>query len=147
LTDVAGLGDAMSEVAEGAVLGSVGKTGNASAAIVAAHLHLEAILQDTEESALAERHSGRDQNDTQAAREVDGFLRAKCLDPSGLAPKGSELWRARRADPFILLTCFGANKPAYTRPSGKLALASYPWSSEYSAKSFDVDRETLPDNQ
>ncbi len=139
LKDVAGLGEAMAEVAAGAELGSVGKTGNASSAIIAAHLHLEAIVHDDEPSALAEHHSGRDQSDTRGAREVGGALSSRCLGPAGLASKAESLWRARRADPFVLLVCLGAEKPAYTRPSGKLAEASYPWSSEYSATGFDVD--------
>lgn len=139
LKDVTDLGAEPRDVARAAELGTVGKTGNASAAIVAAHLHFEAIVHDDEPSALAEHHSGRDQSDTRAAREVDAALRSRCLGPAGLAPKADRLWRARRADPFVLLTCLGADKPGYTRPSGKLAEASYPWSSEYSATGFDVD--------
>lgn len=139
LSDVAGLGDSPADVAGGASLGAVGKTGNASAAIVAAHLHFEASVHDDEAGALAERHSGRDQSDTQAAHELDEALRARCLGPAGLKQKAARLWRARRADPFVLLTCLGADKPGYTRPAGKLGEASYAWSSEYSATGFDVD--------
>lgn len=139
LSDVAGLGEGLTELAAGVHIGSVGKTGNASAAIIAAHLHFEAIVQDDEPSALAERHSGRDQSDTRGAREVDGVLASRCLGPSGFVPKSGSPWRARRVDPFVLLTCMGAEKPAYARPNGRLAESSFPWSSEYSATGFDVD--------
>lgn len=139
LLDVAGLGETPTEIDAGAELGSVGKTGNASAAIIAAHLHFEAIVHDDESSALAEHHSGRDQSDTRGAREVAGVLSSRCLGPLGFAPKSGSLWRSRRADPFVLLICLGAEKPAFTRPNGKLGEASYPWSSEYSATGFDVD--------
>lgn len=139
LKEVASLGESPSEVALGAVLGSVGKTGNASASIVAPHLHFEAILQDDESRALAERHSGRDQSESEAAREVGRLLASRCLAPSGLSRKGASLWRARRVDPFVLLTCLGVEKPSYERPSGKLAEASYPWSHAYSATKLDVD--------
>ena len=139
LGDVADFEGSSRDVAAGVALGTVGKTGNASAAVIAAHLHLEISLHDDEAGALAESHSGRDQTDTRAAHEVDAFLRERCLGPSGLARGSEPSWRARRVDPFVLLTCFGAKKPPYAKPAGKLAEASYPWSSQYSAQAFDVD--------
>jgi hypothetical protein len=139
LNDVGELGESATPVERGARLGSVGKTGNASAAVIAPHLHFEAILHDDERQALEEGHSGRDQRETAAALEVEGALAARCLGPAGLAAKSGRLWRARRADPFVLLLCLGADKPAYTRPRGALGDASRPPSSEYVATGFDVD--------
>jgi murein DD-endopeptidase MepM/ murein hydrolase activator NlpD len=141
LNDTSGLGEEPRPVPAGSVIGSVGKTGNASAQVIAAHLHLEISVHDDEERALAERHSGRDQGDSSAAHELDAVMRRRCLEPSGLTPKSDRLWRARRVDPFVLLMCVSAHKPSYTRPSGSLAEASYAWSTEYSATRFDVDRE------
>lgn len=124
-------------------VGAVGKTGNASGAAVAPHLHFEAIVQDSSDAALAERHSGRDQSETEAGRALAGEFARGCLAETGLGRKEGELWRARRVDPFVLLICLGAEKPAYSRPSGKLAEASYPWSTSYTATSFDVDTVSL----
>ncbi len=135
------LGEDSRPVPAGTVLGSVGKTGNASSQVIAAHLHLEISVHDDEERALAERHSGRDQGDTRAAHELDALMQERCLEPAGLAPKSHGFWRARRVDPFVLLTCVSADKPPYSRPSGALAQASYAWSTEYVATRFDVDRE------
>jgi murein DD-endopeptidase MepM/ murein hydrolase activator NlpD len=134
LHQITGLGDDPSEVSLGAEVGTVGKTGNASSSIVAAHLHLELSVHDDEAQALADHHSGRDQSDSAS----------RCLEPQGLAQLGGQLWRARRADPFVILTCLGARKPAYSRPSGKLAEASFAWSTRYRAQTFDVDREGPP---
>jgi murein DD-endopeptidase MepM/ murein hydrolase activator NlpD len=136
--------EALHSVRRGETIGAVGKTGNASAASVAAHLHLEAIVHETEASALAERHSGRDQSDTDAAHELREAIRSACLEPNGFARRGNELWRARRVDPVVLLECFGADKPAYTRPAGEMAEASRRWSAIYTATSFDIDTEFVP---
>ena len=139
LSSVAFSDDRDHSVSLGEGIGAVGKTGNASGAAVAPHLHLEAILQDSEAAALAERHSGRDQSETVAGKSVAAALEGGCLAKTGLSRRDAAIWRARRVDPFLLLTCVGARKPAYTRPSGKLASASYPWSKSYGATSFDVD--------
>lgn len=141
LQQIEGLGDEPKHVALGAALGTVGKSGNASSNIIAAHLHLELAVHDDEQHALADRHSGREQSDSAGAHELDAALRSRCLEPEGIAREGEPLWRARRADPFVILTCFGARKPPYTRPQGKLAEASFAWSTRYRAKTFDVDRE------
>lgn len=144
LHQITGLADDPSEVALGAEVGTVGKTGNASSSIVAAHLHFELSVHDDESQALADHHSGRDQSDSAAAHELGSAVGSRCLEPQGLAQVGGQLWRARRADPFVILTCLGARKPAYSRPSGKLAEASFAWSTRYRAQTFDVDREGPP---
>lgn len=130
--------DATHDVSVGDAVGAVGKTGNAAGSSVAPHLHLEAIIQDSESSALLERHSGRNHDETRGSKELTSSLPDRCLDAASLTRRDGELWRGRRVDPFVLLTCLGATRPGYRRPSGAWAEASRPWSAYYSA-SFDVD--------
>lgn len=115
------------DVGSGEVIGTVGKTGNASGASVAPHLHLEALVQDSEAAALADRHSGRDHSETAASREVSELIQSRCE----LSRSSAALWRGRRVDPFVLLSCLGSAVPDYQRPPGKLAEASFPWSTRY----------------
>jgi murein DD-endopeptidase MepM/ murein hydrolase activator NlpD len=132
-------GDDVKHIARGEVLGGVGKTGNAAGPSVASHLHLELIFHDDEKSALAETHSGRSQADTSAAHSVRKLLESRCLAPNAFQRREGEAWRNRRADPFLVLSCFSDRKPSYEKPKGTLAAASTPWSEYYSATGFDVD--------
>ncbi len=138
-------GDDLRNVNRGETIGAVGKTGNAAGPSVASHLHLELIFHDDEEAALAETHSGRKQNDTNAAHSLAKLIDTRCLEPNGFKRREGASFRARRADPFLALSCFTAEKPAYERPKGSLAKASAPWSHYYSASRFDVDagRQTV----
>ena len=47
---------------------------------------------------------------------------------------------ARRADPFVVLSCLGREKPDYERAPAPLSTSGERWSELYSAKAFDVDR-------
>lgn len=131
--------DGFESVERKAVLGSVGKTGNASASIIAPHLHLEAAIHDDEPSALGERHSGRDPSDSLSAHEVAAALSERCTEPLGLSRVDGPLFRGRRVDPYVLLICAAADKPAFSRPSGALGESSYAWSTRYRADAIDVD--------
>jgi murein DD-endopeptidase MepM/ murein hydrolase activator NlpD len=132
-------GDEVREVARGDILGGVGKTGNAAGSNVASHLHFEIIFHDDEEAALAETHSGKSQSDTTAAHSVRALIESRCLAPNAFARRDGDGWRNRRADPFLVLSCFTDRKPGYEKPKGTLAEASTPWSRYYSATGFDVD--------
>lgn len=127
------------QVSRGEILGGVGKTGNAAGPNVASHLHLEIIFHDDEESALAETHSGKKQSDTAAAHRVRQLIESRCLTPNAFVRRDGDGWRNRRADPFLVLSCFSDQKPSYEKPKGSLAAASTPWSRYYSATGFDVD--------
>ena len=126
------------------VIGGVGKTGNASGSDIAPHLHFEIALHENEAAAIAETHSGRDQSDNRGAHAVLGRMASDCLEPNGLSRKSGDVARGRRVDPFVLLSCAVADKPAYKRPLGKLAESSVPWSQLYHAERFDIDRGLTP---
>jgi hypothetical protein len=61
------------------------------------------------------------------------------LQPNGFAARSSDLARARRIDPFVVLTCLAPDKPPFSEPRAPLAGASEKWSQHYLAKAFDVD--------
>lgn len=126
------------KVQVGDEIGAVGKTGNARAASVMPHVHFEIILHATAKAAKAERHAGRDQSNTRAADQLWNRLSDNCLQRTGLSSKGP-LRRARRADPFLLLTCASVRKPQLTEPDEPLDRAWRKWSSHYHANTFDVD--------
>jgi murein DD-endopeptidase MepM/ murein hydrolase activator NlpD len=126
-------------VRRGVSVGAVGKSGNASGSDIAPHLHLEIIVHDDAEAARNETHSGRNQGDSPGAGKFADELRKKCLEPNGFASKSADLTRARRLDPFVVLTCLAPEKPALSAPRAPLDAVSERWSSHYAAKSFDVD--------
>jgi murein DD-endopeptidase MepM/ murein hydrolase activator NlpD len=134
------VGSDLAPVHRGQKVGEVGKTGNASGKSIAPHLHLEIVLQDSERKAEAERHSGRDQSDTRAADYFFAALDKRCLKPNQFERQGEGTRRARRADPFLVLSCLGRDKPDYERAPGNLGQSSERWSELYKAKAFDVDR-------
>ena len=97
-------------------------------------------MQDSEKKAVAERHSGRDQSDTKAADRFLDSLDEHCLRPNSFERRGADTRRARRADPFVVLSCLGREKPDYERAPAPLSTSGERWSELYSAKAFDVDR-------
>jgi hypothetical protein len=105
-------------------------------------VHLEVIIHGSRSAAQNEFHAGSNQSNTAAANSFLAELDSACLKPNGFrADQG--LRRARRVDPFVVLTCAGALKPAIAAPSSSLQSAFHPWSSYYSADTFDVDTESL----
>jgi murein DD-endopeptidase MepM/ murein hydrolase activator NlpD len=131
--------DTWSRVKKGRRMGQVGKTGNASGPRVQPHLHLELIIQSSQRAALKERHLGRDQSMVPAASRFFGALEELCLRPHGFHSFSGNIGRARRADPFLVLTCLSSDKPAYQVAPRMLDQASQPWSQLYSASAFNVD--------
>ena len=131
--------DTWSRVTKGRRVGEVGKTGNASGPRVQPHLHLELIIQSNQRAALSERHLGRDQSMVVAASRFFGALEERCLRPNGFHSHSGTIGRARRADPFLVLTCLSSDKPAYQEAPRSLDAASQPWSRLYSASAFNVD--------
>lgn len=129
----------LSRVRRGETVGAVGKSGNASGSSIAPHLHLEIIVHAGEDDALAERHSGRNQSETRGAKTFLRELEAKCLEPNGFARRHSALSRARRLDPFVVLSCLAPGKPALSSPKAPLDAVSERWSEHYTAETFDVD--------
>jgi hypothetical protein len=131
--------DTWSRVKKSQRLGEVGKTGNARGPRVQPHLHLELIIQSSQRAALRERHLGRDQSMVAAARNFFGALEERCLAPNGFRSNSGRVGRARRADPFLVLTCLSSDKPEYQSAPRTLDAASRRWSQLYSASAFNVD--------
>ena len=130
-------------------LGTVGKTGNSRSPMISPHLHLELITHDTEASAMAETHSGRDQANNAGADRLFARLESSCMGAAGFTSAG-ELRRARRADPFPVLTCLTREKPPFTLPAAPLDAAAVKWSEHYKASTFDVNVGRVaspPDNE
>jgi len=128
-----------SHVRKGERIGAVGKTGNARDPRIQPHLHLELIIQSNQRAALAERHLGRDQSMVPAANSFFNSLQSRCLTPNGFSANSGRIARARRADPFLVLTCLSSDKPEYQNAPRTLDSWSRPWSELYSARAFDVD--------
>ena len=126
-------------VSSGATVGTVGKSGNASGPSIQPHVHLELVVHASEDDARRETHYGRNQSSHDAADTFFARLQESCLGPNGFAPKGRSVRRARRADPFVVLICLGAEKPPFRDPAGPLAGAGVRWSAIYEAKTFNVD--------
>ena len=128
------------KVEAGDPLGAVGKTGNAIGPSIMPHVHVELIVHPSETAARAERHSGRDQSNTEAADHFFQRLDAVCLEPHSFG-SDSDVRRARRFDPFVVLSCAKADKPAFTIPAEPLDDAAQRWSVHYHADDFDLDAE------
>ena len=128
------------DVKRGSPLATVGKTGNAIGPRIMPHLHLELIVHAREQDALAERHSGRNQSNTGAADAFYTELLASCSRSQSVDP-AIAVRRARRMDPFAVLSCLAPTKPAYARPKREpLRSASRSWSDHYHGKSdSDLD--------
>jgi hypothetical protein len=136
--------DEKKDVRRGERLGTVGKSGNARGLSIAPHVHVEIVVHDTETRAIEEQHSGRDQSSTKAATRIAASLEEHCLSPNGFSAKGHSIARARRLDPFVVLSCLSEDKPDLAAPKGDLAKSSVAWSKHYSAQTFDVDRGREP---
>jgi murein DD-endopeptidase MepM/ murein hydrolase activator NlpD len=138
LDTVAAPDGAWAAVSRAQPLGTVGKTGNSRSPVIMPHLHLELIAHETEAKALAETHSGRDQANSVGADRLFARLESGCLGASGFTSQGG-LRRARRADPFPVLTCLTRDKPPFTIPAPPLDVAAVKWSEHYAAATFDVN--------
>jgi murein DD-endopeptidase MepM/ murein hydrolase activator NlpD len=125
-------------VKPGQLLGAVGKTGNAIGPTIMPHLHFEFAVHPTLEAAQKERHSGRNQSNNNAADRFFDKLSNACLEPDAFR-SDYDVRRARRADPFMVLTCLSVDKPTFTAPKEPLDDAATRWSTHYEA-SFDVDQ-------
>lgn len=128
-----------SPVAREQVVGAVGKSGNASGESIQPHVHLEFIVQRNRRSAMDEGHLGSDQSEVPAAEHFADVLAQDCMIPHGFEPKSHLIRRARRIDPFVVLTCLSEMKPNYQKAPSPLTEHSHAWTQFYVAKSFNVN--------
>ncbi len=124
------------QVKKGQLIGMSGKSGNAAAAMINPHLHFEIVIHDTEQEALNELHLKGDETGTGRIAQFFIDLRETCLTPTGLA-SNRKIDLGNRVDPFVLLACLTSDKPSIRRPDFQDHW--YKWSSEYQAKTFDVN--------
>jgi hypothetical protein len=101
---------------------------------------LELVIADDARAAHDETHSGLIQTSNFAAAVFLSRLTRACLSPHVFAAHSGQLQRARRVDPFLVLTCFAAARPPLAVPEGRLAAAAVKWSQRYAAQGFDVDQ-------
>ncbi len=130
-------------VAKDTRVGRIGSTGNASG--TNPHVHYEIIFHSSRIDALNEFHSGNNTSSNATSDEVLALLQEHCLAPNGLDsvdPSGIIRF-GRRFDPYLALTCLGANKAAFQTPPASLQSAVVPWSRWYQATTFDVDNGHL----
>jgi len=123
-------------VKRGQSLGTSGKTGNASAVGILAHLHFEVALHPSKLAALGEAHISGSNGDTAAAAALRGAMTTSCLNPTGLKSLHTTLALGRRIDPFMLLSCLVGDKPALKTPANQTLWA---WSAQYVATTFNVN--------
>lgn len=137
--DRVAIGGGLVSVKAGDKLGTVGKTGNARGPKISPHLHLEAIVRESEDAALHEKHSGTDAKANKLAAPFFSRLTGSCLEPAEFVAKLG-VRRERRVDPFVLLTCAADRKPDLAEPEDtRLKSAFVKWSAHYTAARFDVD--------
>jgi len=123
-------------VKRGQSLGTSGKTWNAGAVGIRAHLHFEAALHPSKLAALSEAHISGSNGDTAAAAALRTSMTTTCLNPTGLSSLNTSLALGRRIDPFIFLSCLVGDKPALKTPTNQ---PLWPWSAEYKATTFNVN--------
>lgn len=137
-----GFGDWQS-ITQDTRVGTVGTSGNAFN--TNPHVHYEIIFHASRNAARNEIHSTADASNNATSNTVLGLLQEHCLEPNGLNSRNpTDIIRlGRRFDPYLALTCLGANKPPFQEPPASLQSAIVPWSLWYQAATFDVDSEHL----
>lgn len=127
------------DVRRGQTLGTVGKSGNAGAAVINPHVHFEIAIQDSLAAAQAETHASANHDPNAAGDVFAAAFADRCLDVLGFESTTGPTMKGRRPDPFMLLTCLSGDKPALAVPDPGLQSDPTPWSEHYAADGFDVD--------
>jgi len=126
------------QVDRGIEVGTVGKSGNASASGLNSHVHFEIAVHATLHSASVEGHASSNHASNPGGDKLVEDIISSCLEPNGFEPTTGPINKGRRIDPFLLLSCI-TGKPALTDPPSSLQSSIVPWSDHYQAVTFDVD--------
>jgi murein DD-endopeptidase MepM/ murein hydrolase activator NlpD len=125
-------------VRKGQVIGAVGKSGNASASDINAHVHWEVTIHGSQAAAHDDFHGSADNSDTAAGTAFASTFRSACLTPNGISAVTGPVMRGRRPDPYLMLVCTVTGKPAITAaPSVQSTLER--WSNHFTAAAFDIN--------
>ena len=131
--------DGGEDLSAGQMVGTVGKTGNAAAAGINAHVHFEMAIHSSLAAAQSESHASSNHSSNAAGDLFAGLFASACLDELGFESTDGPTMKGRRPDPFMLLSCLSSDKPALEQPAPSLQASQTPWSDYYSALGFDVD--------
>lgn len=130
-------------VAAGDVVGTVGKSGNASGSSVNPHVHYEMALHSSEGAAFGESHASSNHAGNAAGDAFAAAIETACWGPAGFDSTSGPKMKGRRPDPFMALACLIDKKPTLEAPSSALQTAFVPWSDHYQGN-FDVDAGVAP---
>lgn len=125
-------------VSRGLKVGEVGKTGNAAAAGINAHVHFEIAIHGSESDAFSESHASSNHSGNAASTLFAARFEQACLTPYAFSSRTGPTMKGRRPDPFMLLACIAGDRPAVSPPPRSLQDHTVLWSTHYAA-SFDVD--------
>lgn len=126
-------------VTKGQTIGTVGKSGNASASGINAHVHWEVTIHGSASAARADGHASSDNSPSSVSSQFEAAFRQACITPSGIRAVTGPVMRGRRPDPYLLLICSVTGKPPLTAPAASVQGFLERWSRHFSATAFDIN--------
>lgn len=126
-------------VSKGQAIGTVGKSGNASASGINAHVHWEVTIHGSQSAAHNDLHGSADNSSSSVSAQFETAFRQACITPSGIRAVTGPVMRGRRPDPYLMLICTVTGKPKLTTPPASVQGFLERWSEHFSATAFDID--------
>lgn len=128
-----------SRVTKGQAIGTVGKSGNASAVGINSHVHWEVTIHGSQGAAHGDLHGSADNSPSSVSSQFEAAFRQACITPSGIRAVTGPVMRGRRPDPYLMLICSVTGKPALTTPAASVQGFLERWSRHFSATAFDIN--------